>query len=188
MTELLSLRGYARHRDCSLRAVQEAIAAGRIRTVRGKIDPGRADRDWQNNTDLSKPRNTVTGRPGKKPRQVKSRKAAAGKRPAKSRLNGHARGQLASFNDARSRRMLIDIELAEMELARKRGVLVPAADVEREAFELGRRIRDELMKIPDRIVADLAAASDPQQCKLVLAAVLREALQRLVQPSAQKPK
>jgi hypothetical protein len=48
-------REYARHRGCSLRAVQKAIEAGRIRLdAAGKIDPAQADRDWQSNTDIAR--------------------------------------------------------------------------------------------------------------------------------------
>jgi hypothetical protein len=48
--EPLSLRKYALHRNVSLRAVQKAIASGRIQTTPdGKIDPASADALWERN-------------------------------------------------------------------------------------------------------------------------------------------
>src|SRR4051812_22306629 len=57
---LVSLRAYARHRDCTLGAVQKAIKAGRIeKTSEGKIDSDVADAKWAANTDPGR-RNTST--------------------------------------------------------------------------------------------------------------------------------
>jgi len=50
-TVLISLRAYARHRGCSLAAVQKAISSGRIMPIGGKIDAKLADREWAANTD-----------------------------------------------------------------------------------------------------------------------------------------
>jgi hypothetical protein len=53
-TGLLSIRGYARHRGVSHKAVQKALARGRIATTLGKIDPVIADRAWAENSDWTK--------------------------------------------------------------------------------------------------------------------------------------
>jgi hypothetical protein len=49
---LISLRAYARHRGCTIRAVQKAIESGRISTIDGRIDPVAADADWRRNTRI----------------------------------------------------------------------------------------------------------------------------------------
>jgi hypothetical protein len=47
----VSIHSYARHRGVSHTAVQKAIAAGRITTLRdGSIDPAVADAEWERNT------------------------------------------------------------------------------------------------------------------------------------------
>src|SRR5262245_5136727 len=62
----MSLRGYADYRKAhglpggSLRAVQEAIARGRIEAPGGRIDPTIADLSWTANTDST--RRPQTGR------------------------------------------------------------------------------------------------------------------------------
>ena len=58
----LSIRGYARHRKVSHTAVRKALAMGRITAgADGTIDPAVADQQWATSTNLSKPRNSVTG-------------------------------------------------------------------------------------------------------------------------------
>jgi hypothetical protein len=47
----MSLRAYARHRGVSLRAVQKAIASGRIAArADGRLDAATADANWARNT------------------------------------------------------------------------------------------------------------------------------------------
>src|SRR5271156_1675800 len=49
--EPMSLRAYARHRGVSLRAVQKALASGRIAAREdGRLDPDLADTNWARNT------------------------------------------------------------------------------------------------------------------------------------------
>jgi hypothetical protein len=50
----ISLRGYARHRGVTLKAVQKAVARKRIKLESdGTVDAARADRDWTANSDLA---------------------------------------------------------------------------------------------------------------------------------------
>ncbi len=52
----VSIRSYARHRGVSHTAVQKAIAAGRISTLRdGSIDATAADVEWERNTFYPRP-------------------------------------------------------------------------------------------------------------------------------------
>jgi len=62
---LMSLREYARHRGCSLAAVQKAIDDGRIQIAKEEphgnkiwkfVDSHIADQEWQNNTDPTQQR------------------------------------------------------------------------------------------------------------------------------------
>lgn len=48
---LLSRRQYAKHRGVGSSTVQSAINAGRITLVDGKIDPDKADKEWEENTN-----------------------------------------------------------------------------------------------------------------------------------------
>lgn len=55
----VSIRAYAKHRGVVHGAVQKAIDSGRISTLPdGSIDIEQADREWQQNTNANKARNT----------------------------------------------------------------------------------------------------------------------------------
>ena len=58
-------------------------------------------------------------------------------------------------------------------------MLVRVEDVEKTAFELGRRIRDRILLIPDRVAAILAAESDQLQVSKVLKRELRDAISEI---------
>jgi hypothetical protein len=63
--EPMSLRAYARHRGVSLRAVQKAIASGRIAArADGRLDAATADANWARNTA---PRPIPAAKPVKRP-------------------------------------------------------------------------------------------------------------------------
>lgn len=64
----LSERAYARHRGVTHRAVQKAIRAGRITpNADGTIDPGRADAEWNANTDPAAKRSVENENGGGRP-------------------------------------------------------------------------------------------------------------------------
>ena len=54
--ELVTQAEYARRIGVSRNAVWAAVRTGRIALFEGLIDPERADREWAENTDPSKPR------------------------------------------------------------------------------------------------------------------------------------
>jgi len=71
----------------------------------------------------------------------------------------------ASTNDAvteRHKRRLskAKADIAEIEAKSKKGDMVPAAEVEKDGFNLGRQIRDAMTSIPDRISDQLAVETE----------------------------
>lgn len=164
-SELISQREYARRRGVSHMAVQRAIKSGRISTVDDKIDPGRADREWEQNTDQSKPRNRVTGRPNH------TRAAGAPSEPMvlADDSSGGGTGAAAGYAKARAARELYQAQLVKLELDRKRGELVRADEVRLGAFSMARKARDQLIALPDRLATILAATEDPSEVHRILA-------------------
>jgi len=162
---LISQREYARRLGVSHTAVQQAIAAGRISPVGGKIDPARADREWQQNTDQSKPRNRITGQP-------KHRRVPGGP-PQPMRLLPAADadgddGSAAGYARARAARELYQAQLAKLELERQRAVLVRTDEVKLGAFAMARKARERLTAIPERVAATVAATADPATVQRIL--------------------
>lgn len=172
--ELISLREYGRRRGVSHVAVQRAVNSGRISTVDGKIDPALADREWRENTDQSKPRNRITGRP---------KHARAPGEPSEPMDFGGAdggNGTATGYARARAARELYQAQLAKMELDRQRGILVRADEVKVGAFNMARKARDQLIALPERVAAILAATQEPAEVQRIL----EEEIERICQEIA----
>lgn len=168
---LMSQREYARTRGVSHAAVQKAILYGRIQTVSGKIDPAQADRQWKGNTDFSKPLNSVSGRPGhRRPRD---------QAPAPLGLDGGDGGDsgeeplpsdssAVGYAKARAIREAYQAKLARLEYEERLGLLVNRDEVRRQYFAIARRARDQLLALPERVDAALAAATDRGEVRRIL--------------------
>src|SRR6185436_10497658 len=149
---LVSLRKYAAHRRVSHTAVQKAIKQGRIKTAPdGKIDVAQADRDWDRNTS---------------PVNVPKRAA---------RVDGGAAGG-SSYAQSRAVRELYLARLAKIEFEERSGKLVSRDEVTVAAFTKARTVRDNLLNIPDRVAAVLAAETDPVRAHQILTDEIRKAL------------
>jgi len=156
----MSLRAYARHRGVSLAAVQKAIQSGRITAnADGLIDSERADAEWIAKT-----------RPGQ--RRV---------RPTSATLQEPAEAPAAGIDYFRARaiRESYLARLAKIEFEEKTGKLVSRDEVQVAAFTKARTIRDNLLNIPDRLAATLAAEADADRVHQILSAEIRKALEEL---------
>lgn len=146
----VSQAAYARHRGVSREAVRRALAEGRIEAdAQGRIDTEAADVAWERNS------------------------APAALRGARRRRRPDP--DESSFAEARARREAWMAELAELNYRQRSGELVPAEDVRRSAFDVGRRLRSQLLTIPDRVAAQLAGLHDPMAVHRVLRAEILKA-------------
>jgi hypothetical protein len=66
------------------------------------------------------------------------------------------------------RREHYQAELAKLEVDLKRKELVPAVEVQKEAFALGRSVREALANLADRLSHQLAGETDPARIHKVL--------------------
>jgi hypothetical protein len=141
------------------------VDAGRITTTGGKIDPARADREWLDNTDQSKPRNRITGSPNH------AREEGEPSEPMDLGSTGEpagGNGAASGYARARAARELYQAQLAKIELDRQRGFVVPADEVRVGAFNMARKARDQLVSIPERVSAILAATDDAAEVQRIL--------------------
>ena len=174
--ELISQREYARRRGISHVAVQRAVNVG-ADLDRGRQDrPRQADREWRENTDQSKPRNRITGRP---------KHARVPGEPSEPMDFGGAderggNGTATGYAKARAARELYQAQLAKLELDRQRGILVRADEVRLGAFNMARKARDQLIALPERVAAILAATQDPAEVQRIL----EEEIERICQEIA----
>lgn len=153
----LSIRGYARHRGVSHTAVQKALATGRIVAgADGTIDPAVADSQWASSTDLSKPLNSVIGVPKKRrARGAPSDPLGTHGAGAEEAPNGAATGDTArlvsSYAGSRAVREAFNARLAKLDFEERSGKLVDADVVRAQFFALGRRARETMLGVPDRL-------------------------------------
>jgi hypothetical protein len=161
----MSQRAYAKHRRCALSTVQEAIKSGRLaksaRRVKGQwqIDPALADKEWAASTHSD--RAPLTG-------------------PTAPRASPPATEEEGDFNplaEARARHEMAKAELAEIELAERRGDLVVAKEVESRLAGVFANCKRKLLGVPPR-----ARQQDPTLTEAQLGLVdslIRETLEDL---------
>lgn len=176
----LSAVAYARHRrDQGLRgtshvAVSNAIRDGRLTPPavrregnRWVIDPVLADQQWTARTDLTR----AASPPMADARPARRSQPAPGSR--------NLEATVPSLSTSKAIRAAYDAKMAQLQYQRAAGDLVPAAQVKAEAFELGRTLRDGLMRLADRLAPTLAATADARQVHHLLTEEIRVALRSL---------
>ena len=109
------------------------------------------------------------------PDSVKPRDA----RELRQQVAGLPDDEIPELNESRARREHYQAELAKLEVDLKRKELVPAVDVQKEAFALGRSVREALANLADRLSYQLAGETDPVRIHAVLTDEHRAALVEL---------
>ena len=168
----LSIRAYARQRGVSDTAVRKAIAAGRITPdPDGTIDPARADREWDRNTESVAP----GSRTGAVRVPVAPEPAGAGESAAALPTGG------ASLLQARTVNEVVKAQTNKVRLARLKGELVDRNQAIAQVFKLARTERDAWLNWPARISAQMAATLgvEPHAMHVALEAAVRDHLQEL---------
>lgn len=194
----LSQRAYAAHRkELGLtggthQAVAKAIATGRLtaRSVerRGKrflIDPELADVEWARSTTAAQMRD---------PEVISEARAAAVEREETGELDlfgeptlraksaDPAEGQAgAQTTKADADRLLTTIraQLLMLDLKERAGDLVRKDEVTNEVVSIFRRVRDELLQLPERVADIVAAESDPLAVRELISEEITATLSRL---------
>jgi hypothetical protein len=83
------------------------------------------------------------------------------------------------LKDAKTKKEHYQALTAELEYRYKIGELIEVSQVEKEAYEMAKTIRDKLLLIPDRIAAQLASEKDETKCFKMLSDELTKALEAL---------
>ena len=84
-----------------------------------------------------------------------------------------------NFQKARAAREFYNAKIAELEFHERAGKLVSADRVKAESFKIGRRVRDSLMSVPERVAAELAAMTEPRTISIYLKEQIAAALKDL---------
>jgi hypothetical protein len=91
---------------------------------------------------------------------------------------------IPELNESRARREHYQAELAKLQVAQQRRELVPAEEVKKEAFQIGRSIREALSNLADRLSHQLAGETDPAVIHQLLSDEHRDALLALQEVQA----
>jgi hypothetical protein len=91
---------------------------------------------------------------------------------------------IPDLNESRARREHYQAELAKLQVTQQRGDLVPADEVRKDAFQVGRSIREALANLADRLSHQLAGEIDPVVIHEVLTREHRDALMALAEVEA----
>lgn len=158
----MSVRAYAKHRKVTHRAVQKAIATGRLKDSIGYRggkpyikDVTLADREWRENASRTPP--------------AAAKSSARQSKPAEEETGITLTEATRLVTIERQRKLQMENEVAS-------GRLLDKNHVVKEAFESARIIREGLLNLPARLAGELAAESDASKVFAKLDDALREAL------------
>lgn len=174
---LLRIRAYARSRNVSAPTIVSAIREGKIvpakvDAVGPLIDPATADKSWYEKRGKKKRgAMELVGVP-RDPEEMSEDEAD------KTPVFTTDGVKVPTFFQSKTLKEHFAAKRAELEFEKSAGKLIDAETVKRQIFELGRKARDRILAIPDRVSAMVAAEVEPAKVHAILAkefaAVARE--------------
>jgi len=99
----------------------------------------------------------------------------------KRRVDALPDDAIPELNESRARREHYQAELAKLQVAQQRGELVPADEVKKAAYQVGRSVREALANLADRLSHQLAGETDPTVIHGLLSDEHRDALLTLME-------
>lgn len=153
-TGLLTMSAYAKKRDVSYELIRRYCKQGRITLADGKIDPDVADQQLsetiQPNGNSKLDKKEVT-------------------------VSDH----MKEFNKAKARREKYKADLAELELQRELKKLILVDQVEKEAEDLYRSLRDNILNVVIRATKKLLGETDEFRFRKVLKQEIEDAIRMI---------
>jgi phage terminase Nu1 subunit (DNA packaging protein) len=155
---------YSKYSGKSQSSISQAIRMGKLTVFKdsdGKryLDSELADAEFAGNTDPAMIRGKALAE------QVDEEQAAAQK------------GHPISYATSRAEKERFNAELARLKFEEQSGKLIDAAEVQDQAFKLGRTVRDQLLSLPDRVAAELAGEDNAFKIHQRLTEEIRRALE-----------
>lgn len=88
-------------------------------------------------------------------------------------------GEQSNYQKAKAAKEFFNAKIAELEFHERAGKLISADRVKAESFKIGRRVRDSLMSVPERVAAELATMTEPRAISIYLKEQIAAALKDL---------
>ena len=171
MTEWLSVPEFAKHVKKTPQYINRSVRNGKISETalkqKGKrflINPKRAIEDMERNVSYINKKSGVE---------------QSGKETEKKKTIKNAGLDIVPLAEAQKLQANYIAALKKIELEERQGYLLKKEDVEKDFFDVGRRVRDALLNIPDRISAELASITDTHVINDLLTVEISQALEEL---------
>jgi hypothetical protein len=161
--DLISVRELARRKGVTHHAVQKRIASGSLSTVKGKIDPLIADREWDANRDISKVRDRTS-----------STEPAVSPEP-----KADPRTPERTFADAKTKREYVRLEKEALYLKQQKGELAHIGPLNNWATGMIAEAKQILLRIGPELKDRLAQETSPHACEVLITAEVHRALSKL---------
>lgn len=164
ITELANTLGVTQQRVS--RAINDGLLEKSVKVIkqgkrnRYEIDEALAVSEWDANIDLSKQRDID--------KQEQTRELSSG-----------LPDQSQNFKKAKTAGEVYKAKLIQLEYQIKSGDFISAEQVKGEAYKIGRRVRDSLMAVPERVSAELVSMDDPREISIYLKEQIALALKDL---------
>ena len=185
----ITIREYARRRNCSDTAIHKAITSGKITKGLVKIDgvkwsrinPDIADQEWVQNFNAIKSQNPKMAA---KIFEITTKEPdiipiPSIKEPVTVQTPQEPPEKDTTLVQAQRARAVYEAKMKELEYKRMLGTLVDQAKVYRNLFTFGQEIRSALQALPDRIIDDILAASSRNAAHALLYNATSDILERL---------
>jgi hypothetical protein len=179
---LVTFAEFAAIRGCSKGAVTHATKSRIAAAVVEKDGKRWLDRDlalelWNKNTIANSVSKVSRPDPIEPP-------PPADERELRARVDALPDDAIPDLNESRARREHYQAELAKLQVAQQRRELVPAEEVKKDAFAMGRSIREALANLADRLSHQLAGETDPTVIHQLLSDEHRDALSVMAEAEA----
>lgn len=166
--QIVSKSDYAKLRGWKPSYVTKISRKGLTVEVDGKIDVAATDRRLAEAKD-----------PARDPFRKKG-KAMTPKSPRKAKGKSGEVTEDSTYHEARTERERWKAKASKLEYGRMEGKLVDVDQVRTEGFSQGRKVRDVIMNVPDRVSSILAAETDTRRVCDILRKALREAIEEVI--------
>lgn len=85
----------------------------------------------------------------------------------------------SAYQKSKAAREFFNAKIARLNYEERAGTLVDAAQVKAESFKIGRRVRDSMLGLPERVAAELANMTEPREIAVYLKEQIAGALKDL---------
>ena len=171
----IGIPAFAKQLGCTPEYIRRLVKTGKIPDtawiVKGKrkfINPEEARSELDKNLSYVNRRMKALKRP-KQNNQNKTKSKLTTEEKLEALIDAGFDGEnLKTLSEAQRIDANYKALLRKQEYEEKQDKLIQADLVEKAAFEAGRKIRDQLLSIPDRCATLVAAEADPFDCKQIL--------------------